>query len=68
MAFSKLQPFPASCKTPGISGIRVGPRLHLRLCGELLDLAHAHERLSRELRSIETRFEALLSLVQGARR
>ena len=39
MAFSKLLPFDSSCKTPGISGIRVGPRLHLRLCAELLDLA-----------------------------
>jgi hypothetical protein len=65
MAISKLLPFPASCKTPGI---RIGPRLHLRLCGELLDLAHLHERLTREIQTVEPRFEALLSLVQGARR
>jgi hypothetical protein len=46
MAVSKLQPFDSSCKTPGISGIRVGPRLHLRLCAELLDLAHLHEKFN----------------------
>ena len=40
MAVHKLLPFDASCKTPGI---HIGPRLHLRLCGELLDLAHLHE-------------------------
>jgi hypothetical protein len=50
---------------PGIFGLRIGPRMHLRLCGELLDLATAH---SRDIQSIETGFEVLLSLVQGARR
>jgi hypothetical protein len=65
MALSKLLPFDAPGKPPGI---RIGQRLHLRLCGELLDLAHLHERLLREIQTVETRFEALLSLVQGARR
>ena len=63
MALSKLLPFTSSCKTPGIS---IGPRLHLRLCAELLDLANSHEELTRELRSVEERFEALLILVSGA--
>jgi hypothetical protein len=68
MAISKLLPFGSSCKNPGITGLRIGPRLHLRLCAELLDLAHLHERLAREIQTVETRFEALLALVQGARR
>jgi hypothetical protein len=49
-----------------LPAIHIGPRLHLRLCGELLDLAHLHERLTREIQTVETRFEALLALVQGA--
>jgi hypothetical protein len=64
MALSKLLPFDAPCKNPGI---HLGPRLHLRLCAELLDLAHSHEELTRELRAVEERFEALLLLVSGAR-
>jgi hypothetical protein len=63
MAVPRLQPFDAPGKPPGITGLRIGPRLHLRLCGELLDLAHLHERLTREIQTVETRFEALLSLV-----
>jgi hypothetical protein len=47
--------------------IIIHPRLHLRLCAELLELAHAHEKLSRDIQSVETRFEALLALVQGSR-
>ena len=66
MAVSKLPQFAAHCKTHG--PIHIGPRLHLRLCAELLELAHAHEKLSRELQSIETRFAALLALVKGAAR
>ena len=65
MAISKLPTFQELCKT---QGLHIGPRLHLRLCGELLELAHAHERLARDIQSVETRFEALLSLVQGAAR
>jgi hypothetical protein len=65
MAVHKLLPFNAPGKPPGIC---IGPRLHLRLCGELLDLAHLHERLTREIQTVETRFEALLALVQRARR
>jgi hypothetical protein len=64
MAFPKLQPFDAPGKTPGI---HIGPRMHIHLCGELLDLAHSHEELTREIQTIETRFEVLLSLVHGAR-
>jgi hypothetical protein len=48
--------------------IIIHPRLHLRICGELLDLANAHAQLMRDLESIETRFEALLALVQGTSR
>jgi hypothetical protein len=68
MAVSKLPTFQAPCKPPGLSAIHIGPRLHLRLCGELLELAHAHEELARDLQTVETRFEALLALVQGASR
>jgi hypothetical protein len=64
MACSKILPFDMPCKTPGI---RIGPRLHLRLCAELLDLAHSHEEITRELHAVEARFEALLLLVSGAR-
>jgi hypothetical protein len=65
MAVHKLLPFDAPGKPPGI---HIGPRLHLRLCGELLDLAHLHDRLTREIQTVETRFEVLLSLVhRGAR-
>jgi hypothetical protein len=51
-----------------LQSIIIGPRLHLRLCAELLDLAQLHERLARDIQSVEERFEALLALVQGARR
>ena len=64
MAVFHLPHFAAPCKT----SIHIGPRLHLRLCAELLEIAHAHEKLSRELQSIETRFAALLALVKGAAR
>jgi hypothetical protein len=48
--------------------IIIGPRLHRRICEVLLELAQLHEQLARDLVSIEERFEALLALVQGARR
>ena len=66
MAVFHLPPFQAHCKTHG--PIHIGPRLHLRLCAELLELAHAHENLVRDIQFVETRFEALLALVQGASR
>jgi hypothetical protein len=47
--------------------IIIHPRLAIRLCAELHDLANAHEKLMRDLESIEERFEAILALVQGAR-
>jgi hypothetical protein len=43
--------------------IIIGPRLHLRLCAELLDLAQLHEKLSSDIQFVETRFEVLLALV-----
>jgi hypothetical protein len=39
------------------------PRLHLRLCAELLDVAQLHEKLSSDIQFVETRFEVLLALV-----
>jgi hypothetical protein len=66
MAMSKLSQAAANCKTHG--PLHIGPRLHLRLCDELLDLAHRHEKLSREIQFVADRFEALLALVNGARR
>jgi hypothetical protein len=48
--------------------IIIHPRLAMRLCGELLDLANTHSKLTRDLEAIEERFEALLALVNGARR
>jgi hypothetical protein len=68
MAVSQLPHCVAPCKTHGPHAIHIGPRLHLRLCGELLELAHVHEKLAREIQFVETRFEALLALVQGASR
>jgi hypothetical protein len=46
-----------------LQSIIIGPRLHLRLCGELLELAHAHKKLSSDIQFVETRFEVLLALV-----
>jgi hypothetical protein len=66
MAVSKLPTFQAPCKPPGLSAIHIGPRLHLRLCGELIELAQLHEKLTRDLQSVEARFEALLALVEGS--
>jgi hypothetical protein len=68
MAVPQIPQFAAPCKTHGLSEIRIGPCLHLRLCAELLELAHAHEKLTRDIQSVETRFEALLALVEGASR
>jgi hypothetical protein len=68
MAGSDLPQFAAACKTHGPYATHIGPRLHLRLCDELLCLAHRHERLTQDIQSVEDRFEALLALVQGARR
>jgi hypothetical protein len=68
MAEFKLPPFAAPCKTHDLPPIYIGPRLQLHLCEELLAMALAHENLSRELQSIETRFSALLALVKGAAR
>jgi hypothetical protein len=65
MAISKIPTFQELCKP---QGLHIGPRLHLRLCGELLELAHLHESLARDIKTVETRFEALLELVQGASR
>jgi hypothetical protein len=66
MADSELAQAAANCKTRG--PIHIGPCLHLRLCDELLELAHRHEKLSREIQFVADRFEALLALVNGARR
>jgi hypothetical protein len=68
MAESNLPPFAAPCKSPGAGTIHIGPRLHIHLCGELLELALAHEKLASDIQSIEVRFAALLALVHGAAR
>ena len=67
MAVQNLQPINSSGNHP-IIGLHIGPRLHLRLCAELLDLANTRAKLTHDLRSVETRSEALLSLVMGATR
>jgi hypothetical protein len=66
MVESKLLQAATACKTHG--PILIGPYLHLRLCDEMLGLAHRHDKLTRELQSVEDRFAALQALVQGARR
>ena len=66
MTVFHLPQFAAPCKTHG--PIHIGPRLRLRLCDELLELAHRHEKLSREIQFVADRFEVILALVNGARR
>jgi hypothetical protein len=70
MAISQIPSFAATCKNCDLTPIQIGPKLKRQIWLEALKIAREHEhcRDVHEKRRLQSQFDALLALVQGASR